>query len=193
MILVIDNYDSFVHNLARYIREAGAATHIVRNDTASVEECLALAPSGVVISPGPKTPHEAGICLALIAAMPATMPLLGVCLGHQCLVEAVGGATVRAGAPLHGEASEIFHEGGGVFADISSPTLAGRYHSLIAAPAADASLEKTAWTADGAVMGVRHVDRPWHGVQFHPESILTPAGRVMISNFLALCDTEKRK
>lgn len=193
MILVIDNYDSFVHNLARYVRKAGAATHIVRNDAATISECLALAPAGVIISPGPKAPRDAGVCLALIAALPATTPLLGVCLGHQCLVEAHGGATIRAGSPLHGEASEIFHTGEGIFAGIQSPTLAGRYHSLIGAPHGDGLLEKTAWTADGAVMGVRHVERPWHGVQFHPESILTPAGETMISNFMAMCNAEDLK
>lgn len=193
MILVIDNYDSFVHNLARYTREAGAATQIIRNDAVSIDECLGLAPSGVIISPGPKAPRDAGICLELIAALPATTPLLGVCLGHQCLVEALGGATIRADDALHGEASEIYHDGRGVFAGIPSPTLAGRYHSLIGAPEKDGLLEKSAWTKNGAIMGVRHVDRPWHGVQFHPESILTPAGRAMISNFLAMCDAEKRK
>lgn len=192
MILVIDNYDSFVHNLARYAREAGATTQIVRNDAQSIDTCLALAPSGVIISPGPKTPRDAGICLELIAAMPTTTPLLGVCLGHQCLVEALGGSTIRAENALHGEASEIYHDGKGVFAGIASPTFAGRYHSLIGAPEPDGTLKKTAWTKDGAVMSVRHVDRPWHGVQFHPESILTPAGRAMISNFLAICDAEKR-
>ncbi len=193
MILIIDNYDSFVHNLARYAREAGAETRILRNDAASVSECIAVAPAGVILSPGPKTPAEAGLCLDLIDALPPQTPLLGVCLGHQCLVEAFGGATIRAADPLHGEASEIFHDGAGLFAGVSSPTRAGRYHSLIAEPAPDAPFAKTAWTADGALMGVTHLDRPWHGVQFHPESVLTPDGRTMIANFLALCDEEKRR
>jgi len=187
MIVVIDNYDSFVHNLARYVREFGAETRIVRNDAISVAECIAAAPAGVILSPGPKTPSEAGICLDLITALPEEMPLLGVCLGHQCLVEAFGGATIRATEPLHGEASAIHHDGAGVFANIPSPTPAGRYHSLIASMTTDAPLRRTARTADGALMGVRHNSRPWHGVQFHPESILTPAGRAMISNFVTMC------
>ncbi len=193
MILVIDNYDSFVQNLARYVREAGAATRVVRNDAATVSDCLADAPSGVILSPGPKTPREAGLCLDLIAALPATTPLLGVCLGHQCLVEAFGGATIRARDPLHGEASQIFHTGAALFAGVQSPTFAGRYHSLIAEPPPDAPLVKTAWTVDGALMGVTHIERPWHGVQFHPESVLTPDGRTMISNFLTMCEGEKRR
>ncbi len=193
MILIVDNYDSFVHNLARYVREAGGETRVVRNDAATVDECLAASPAGVIVSPGPKTPTEAGLCLDLIAALPAETPLLGVCLGHQCLVEALGGATIRARAPLHGEASAIFHNGEGLFAGVSSPTSAGRYHSLIAEPAPGAPLVKTAWTADGALMGVSHVERPWHGVQFHPESVLTPDGRKMISNFLALCKGRGRR
>ncbi len=192
MILVVDNYDSFVHNLARYAREAGAKTQVVRNDAATVRDCIAAAPSGVILSPGPKTPADAGLCLDLVTALPPETPLLGVCLGHQCLVEAFGGATIRAADPLHGEASRIFHTGEGLFAGIGSPTLAGRYHSLIAEPSPDAPFVKTAWTADGALMGVSHIDRPWHGVQFHPESVLTPDGPAMISNFLALCDGEKR-
>lgn len=188
MILVIDNYDSFVHNLARYVRELGAVAHVIRNDAISVADCLAAAPAGLILSPGPRTPAEAGICLDLIAALPRATPLLGVCLGHQCLVEAFGGATVRAADPLHGEASAIYHDESGVFANIPSPTPAGRYHSLVASMTPDVPLRRTARTQDGALMGVRHISRPWHGVQFHPESILTPAGRTMISNFVAMCE-----
>ena len=193
MILIVGNYDSFVHNLARYVREAGVETRVIRNDACAVRDCIDMAPAGVILSPGPKAPQDAGICLELIAALPVSTPLLGVCLGHQCLVEALGGATVRAGEPLHGEASEIFHTGDGVFAGLRSPTLAGRYHSLIATPAANAPLRKTAWTEKGTIMGVSHIERPWHGVQFHPESVLTPDGRHMISNFLSLCAQEAKQ
>lgn len=190
MILVIDNYDSFVNNLARYVREAGGETVVIRNDAASVEDCLAMKPSGVVISPGPKTPAEAGVSMALLAALDAATPMLGVCLGHQCLVEAFGGLTRRAQSPLHGEASEVRHDGSGVFAGVPSPMMAGRYHSLISVPASQelcAPLRETAWSADGELMGVAHESRPWFGVQFHPESLLTPHGRRIIENFLSYC------
>lgn len=187
MILIIDNYDSFVHNLARYVREAGAATRVVRNDAITVEECLALKPDGVVISPGPKRPTDAGISLALIDALPAATPFLGVCLGHQCLVEAFGGRTECAAAPLHGEASLIRHDGTGVFAGVPSPTPVGRYHSLISKTARGSPLVETAWSEEGEVMGVAHEGHPWFGVQFHPESLLTICGRRVIDNFLALC------
>lgn len=187
MILVIDNYDSFVNNLARYIREEGRETYVVRNDAISVEDCLAMQPAGVVISPGPKTPAEAGVSLPLLGALDARTPMLGVCLGHQCLVEVFGGVTQRARSPLHGEASEIRHDGRGVFAGAPSPMMAGRYHSLISVPARDGPLYETAWSADGELMGVAHETRPWFGVQFHPESLLTPHGRRIIHNFLARC------
>jgi anthranilate synthase component 2/para-aminobenzoate synthetase component 2 len=188
MILVIDNYDSFVHNLARYLREAGAAVRVVRNDAVSAGDCVAMDPAGVVLSPGPKAPRQAGMCLDLIDVLPDKVPLLGVCLGHQCLVEAFGGATLRADDPLHGEATLIRHNAQGVFGSVPSPTPAGRYHSLIARPLAGSPLIETAWTEDGALMGVAHETRPWHGVQFHPESLLTPEGRRMMKNFLRICD-----
>lgn len=187
MILVIDNYDSFVNNLARYVREEGAETLVLRNDAASVEECLAMKPDGVIISPGPKTPSDAGASLALLRALDAETPMLGVCLGHQCLVEVFGGITRRARSPLHGEASEVRHDGRGVFRGVPSPMMAGRYHSLISVPAPGAPLREIAWSADGELMGVIHEDRPWFGVQFHPESLLTPHGRRIIKNFLAFC------
>lgn len=187
MILVIDNYDSFVNNLARYIREEGRDTYVVRNDAVSVEDCLAMRPAGVVISPGPKTPAEAGVSMPLLHALDANTPMLGVCLGHQCLVEVFGGVTRRARSPLHGEASEIRHDGRGVFAGAPSPMMAGRYHSLISVPAKGGLLHETAWSADGELMGVAHETRPWFGVQFHPESLLTPHGRRIIHNFLAQC------
>ncbi len=187
MILVIDNYDSFVNNLARYVREEGAETVVLRNDAASAEECLAMKPAGVIISPGPKTPSDAGVSMDLLRALDPETPMLGVCLGHQCLVEVSGGVTRRARSPLHGEASEVRHDGRGVFAGVPSPMMAGRYHSLISVPAAGSPLRETAWSADGELMGVAHESRPWFGVQFHPESLLTPHGRRIIKNFLGFC------
>lgn len=188
MIVVVDNYDSFVHNLARYLREEGAKTRIIRNDAASAEEIVAMAPAGVVLSPGPKTPREAGVSLDLLAALPAATPLLGVCLGHQCLVEAFGGRTARAGQPLHGEASPVRHDGSGVLAGISSPMMAGRYHSLISTLGGGEELFACGWSIEGELMAVRRKSAPWFGVQFHPESLLTPDGRTIIRNFLALTE-----
>ncbi len=186
MILVIDNYDSFVHNLARYVREAGGETTVIRNDAASVEACLALSPAGVILSPGPNWPADAGISGPLIEQLPPSTPLLGVCLGHQCLVEAFGGKTMRASRPLHGEASMMRHDGKGLLEDIPSPIVVGRYHSLISRLPQASPLEAIGWSEEGELMAVRHVDRPWFGVQFHPESVLTPAGRQLIGNFLDL-------
>ena len=187
MILIIDNYDSFVNNLARYVREEGRETVLLRNDAVDVAACLALKPAGVIISPGPKTPSDSGVSIGLMRALDANTPLLGVCLGHQGLVEVFGGETRRAAYPLHGEASEVRHDGSGVFAGAPSPMTAGRYHSLIAVPAAGGPLRETAWSADGELMGVAHESRPWFGVQFHPESLLTPQGRRIIRNFLGYC------
>lgn len=187
MILIIDNYDSFVNNLARYVREAGHETILLRNDAADVKACLALNPQGVIVSPGPKTPSDAGVSMDLMRALDATTPLLGVCLGHQGLVEVFGGRTQRAAFPLHGEASDVRHDGCGVFAGVPSPMAAGRYHSLIAVPAPGGPLREIAWSADGELMGVAHESRPWFGVQFHPESLLTPHGRRIVQNFLKLC------
>ena len=185
MILVIDNYDSFVHNLARYLRLAGARIHIVRNDAMSVGEALALNPSALVLSPGPKGPDEAGVSMRLVEALPAATPLLGVCLGHQCLVKAFGGTVARARRPLHGRSSALRHDGYGLFADVASPTQVGRYHSLIATPAKGGDIVATAWSEEGEVMAVAHRARPWFGVQFHPESLLTKEGGRIIRNFLA--------
>jgi anthranilate synthase component 2/para-aminobenzoate synthetase component 2 len=187
MIVIIDNYDSFVHNLARYFREEGAETAVFRNDAISVRECLALKAQGVVISPGPKRPADAGISLALIGALSARTPFLGVCLGHQCLVEAFGGHTERALRPCHGEARPIRHMAAGLFEGTPTPTPAGRYHSLIAKIAPGAPLIETAWSEEGELMAVAHKTRPWFGVQFHPESLLTTHGRAMIRNFLKCC------
>lgn len=190
MIVIIDNVDSFVHNLARYFREAGAGTEVVRNDAVSPDEIVAMRPAGVVISPGPKTPAEAGISMDVLAALPPETPFLGVCLGHQCLVESFGGKTMRARRPLHGEASPIRHNKTGLFENVPSPAPVGRYHSLIAVLEGGSPLIETAWSEEGEVMAVEHQSRPWFGVQFHPESLLTPDGRTMIGNFLKRCPRE---
>lgn len=190
MILILDNYDSFVNNLARYVREAGRETKVMRHDAAATSDFIAMAPAGVIISPGPKTPTEAAGSMRLLGALDPRIPLLGVCLGHQALVETFGGVTKRAAFPLHGEASEIRHTGDGVFSNLPSPMMAGRYHSLIAAADPNGPLRETAWTSAGEVMAVAHQDRPWFGVQFHPESLLTPHGRGLIQNFLTYCRTE---
>jgi anthranilate synthase/aminodeoxychorismate synthase-like glutamine amidotransferase len=188
MIVIIDNYDSFVHNLARYVREAGHDALVLRNDTASAAEIIALAPEGVIISPGPGTPTDTGVSMSLLDILPHATPMLGVCLGHLCLAEHFGGVTVRATQPLHGEASDIFHDGKGVFSGIESPISAGRYHSLVCQlPDNSEALVACAWSPEGEIMGIRHRNRPWHGVQFHPESLLTTDGRRMIANFLEGC------
>jgi anthranilate synthase/aminodeoxychorismate synthase-like glutamine amidotransferase len=182
-VLVIDNYDSFTYNLVQYLGELGAEVEVVRNDRATVGELLERRPDRLVISPGPCTPAEAGISIEAARAFPeAGIPTLGVCLGHQALVDAFGGRTIR-GAPIHGKDAEIEHDGNGVFRGLASPLRGGRYHSLVADPDLPAELERTA-TFDGVVMGVRHRDLPAEGVQFHPESVLTPEGKRMLANFL---------
>lgn len=188
MILIIDNYDSFVHNLARYVREAGIEVVVVRNDAGGAEEILRTAPEAVIISPGPKGPPEAGVSTEIIRRLSQQTPLLGVCLGHQCLVEVCGGKTKRALEPLHGEASIVRHDGAGLFAGVENPMMAGRYHSLISEVAPDGPLVAVAQSEKGESMAVRHRTAPWHGVQFHPESLLTPAGRRIVANFLALAN-----
>jgi len=185
MILIIDNYDSFVETLARYVRELGFSTRLTRNDALSAAEIAGMAAEAVMLSPGPHGPQEAGVCLELLALLPPSTPLLGVCLGHQCLVAAFGGEVRRALRPLHGEASEIRHDGNDLFSGVPSPFSAGRYHSLIAEPASDGPLRSIASSAEGETMAVAHINRPWHGVQFHPESLLTPHGRTIVANFLA--------
>lgn len=184
MILVVDNYDSFVHNLARYLREAGRRVVVMRNDAEHAEDVLQLPLEAVVISPGPKGPNDAGVSLDIVRGLSRAVPLLGVCLGHQCLIEAFGGRTLRAAEPLHGEASPIIHDGLGIFDGIENPMLAGRYHSLVSELPAQGPLIACARSERGELMAVRHCDAPWHGVQFHPESLLTPAGRKLIANFL---------
>ena len=187
MILVIDNYDSFTYNLVHYLNELGAETLVYRNDALSVEEALGLKPQGVLLSPGPCTPNEAGICLDLLAAAPDDLPILGVCLGHQSIGQAYGGQVVRAKAIMHGKTSQIEHTGKGIFAGLPNPVTATRYHSLsVERSTMPDVLEVTAWTDDGEVMGFQHKSKPVHGVQFHPESIATEGGPAMLANFLTL-------
>ena len=187
MILVIDNYDSFTYNLVHYLNELGAETLVYRNDALSVEEALGLQPQGVLLSPGPCTPNEAGICLDLLAAAPDDLPILGVCLGHQSIGQAYGGQVVRAKAIMHGKTSQIEHTGKGIFAGLPNPVTATRYHSLsVERSTMPDVLEVTAWTDDGEVMGFQHKTKPVHGVQFHPESIATEGGHAMLANFLKL-------
>lgn len=187
MFLVIDNYDSFVHNLARYFELAGAQTLIVRNDALSVEDIRSMAPEGLVLSPGPCSPKEAGICVEAVRVLGPEIPVLGVCLGHQCIGEAYGAMTRRAAAPMHGKASTISHDSAGVFAGLPSPFRAGRYHSLVVGLTPGCPLEAAAKAEnDGEIMGLRHPLHPVHGVQFHPESILTEHGREIIGNFVAI-------
>ncbi len=187
MILVIDNYDSFTYNLVHYLAELGAELLVRRNDSLSVDEALALKPAAVLLSPGPCTPNEAGICLDLICAAPLDLPILGVCLGHQSIGQAFGGTVVRAKALMHGKTSPIRHRNTGLFRDMPNPFTAARYHSLsVRAEDLPDVLEATAWTADGEIMGLAHKTRPIHGVQFHPESYATEGGHVLLSNFLTL-------
>jgi anthranilate synthase component 2 len=187
MILVIDNYDSFTYNLVHYLNELGAETHVERNDALTVDQILALKPEGVPLSPGPCTPNEAGVCLGLLAAAPADLPIFGVCLGHQSIGQAFGGDVVRAKALMHGKTSLIQHTGKGVFEGLKNPFTATRYHSLsVLRDTLPADLEITAWTEDGEIMGLQHKTRPVHGVQFHPESIATECGHELLANFLRL-------
>lgn len=187
MILLIDNYDSFVHNLARHFQQLGQATAVLRNDAVDVECTLAMQPEAIVLSPGPCTPNEAGCSLDIVRQFHQTVPILGVCLGHQTIAAALGGQIVRANEPMHGRTSEIFHDGRGVFGDLPAPLTACRYHSLVAEESSlPECLEVSARTADGTVMAIRHRNRPLVGVQFHPESILTTGGYSLLANFLRL-------
>lgn len=185
MLLIIDNYDSFTYNLVHYAQELGARTHVIRNDVMSAAEALALKPQGVIISPGPKTPDEAGMCLEFLKTAPDDLSIFGVCLGLQSIGQAFGGKVIRAKAIMHGKVSPVEHDGTGVLANIKSPFNATRYHSL--------ALDKDSMpdcllvngnTADGEIMSVRHKTRPIHGVQFHPESIASEHGHDIIENFL---------
>ena len=184
MILVLDAYDSFVQTLARYIREAGFDTHVQRADEQDAASFLALKPKAVFLSPGPKRPVDSPTLVEVCRCAPESLPIFGVCLGHQCIIEAFGGRTDRADQPVHGRASPLRHTGDPLFDGIPRRFTAGRYHSLIGTLQPGSPLRAIAWTEDHAVMAVRHVARPIVGVQFHPESILTPNGRRMIDNFL---------
>ena len=194
MILVIDNYDSFTFNLVHYLEELGPKVEVVRNDRLSVTDALAMEPQAVLLSPGPCTPNEAGICLDLIdAAATRGLPLFGVCLGHQALGQAFQGRVVRAKEQMHGKTSPIYHNGHSVFAGLPSPFTATRYHSLIVdRDSLPPVLEITAETADGTIMGLAHRDLPLHGVQFHPESIATEHGHRLLANFLDIAGIAHR-
>ncbi len=184
MIAVIDNYDSFTYNLVQYLGELGAEVCVYRNDAITAEQLAALRPSHIVISPGPGDPSDAGVSNEVIRRLGATIPILGVCLGHQCIGEVFGGRVVRAPRLVHGKTSPIYHYGDGLFVGLPSPFEATRYHSLIVAEPLPTGLEITAFTTDGEVMGLRHTSWPIFGVQFHPESILTTGGKQILQNFL---------
>jgi anthranilate synthase component II len=185
MLLLIDNYDSFTYNLYQYLAELGADVQVFRNDEVSVEDCLAMGPERIVVSPGPCTPDEAGISVDLIRAAAGKIPLLGVCLGHQAIGQAFGGDVVSAGEIMHGKTSMVTHDGKGVFAGLPNPFEAIRYHSLAIAPSSvPPELEVTATSESGVIMGVRHRTLAIEGVQFHPESIMTKVGHDLLRNFL---------
>ncbi|HWP64307.1 MAG TPA: aminodeoxychorismate/anthranilate synthase component II [Candidatus Limnocylindria bacterium] len=185
-LLMIDNYDSFTYNLVQYLGELGAEVDVRRNDAVTLDEIDALGVDGIVISPGPKTPREAGVSVPVIQRFAGRIPLLGVCLGHQAIGAAFGGRIVRAGRIMHGKTSPVHHDGSGVFVGLPDPFSATRYHSLVIDPATlPAVLLRTAWTDEGEIMGVRHREHFVEGVQFHPESILTTEGKKLLANFLA--------
>jgi len=187
MILTIDNYDSFTYNLVQYLGELGAQIEVRRNDQTTLEEIEQMAPERIVISPGPKTPDEAGLCLELIEKFAGQLPILGVCLGHQAIGQAFGGKVVRAPQIMHGKTSDIHHDGKTIFAGLPSPFPATRYHSLIVERASlPVCLEISATSPDGLIMGLRHKEMKVEGVQFHPESVLTAVGKQLLANFLKL-------
>ena len=187
MLILIDNYDSFTYNLVHFLGELGAQSIVIRNDKVTAEEVIAQKPKAIVLSPGPCTPNEAGVCLDLITKAGATIPLLGVCLGHQCIGQAYGGVVKRAPRQMHGKTSLIYHDGDPMFAGLSNPFQATRYHSLIVEPETlPDSLLVTARTEEGEIMGLRHKEHPVYGVQFHPESILTPEGMQILRNFIGV-------
>jgi anthranilate synthase/aminodeoxychorismate synthase-like glutamine amidotransferase len=185
MVIVIDNYDSFAYNLAQYLGELGQEPIVLRNDSVTLDEIRALKPSHIVISPGPCTPLEAGISNDVIRYLGGVVPILGVCLGHQCIGHVYGATVAHAPVPVHGKSSPVYHDGRTVFHGLPNPIDAGRYHSLVVKwDNLPGFLEKTAWTADGVIMGIRHTKYVVEGVQFHPESILTPSGHDLLANFL---------
>ena len=192
MLLMIDNYDSFTYNLVQYLGELGEDVKVVRNDEMTVDEVERLAPARIVLSPGPCTPNEAGISLALVHRFAGRVPILGVCLGHQAIGQAFGGKVVHAKALMHGKVSQVHHSGAGVFRGLPTPFQATRYHSLaIERASCPPELDVTAWTEDGEIMGLKHRDHDTWGVQFHPESVLTRPGMRLIENFLTLCRQQR--
>ena len=193
MILLIDNYDSFTFNLVHFLGDVGARCQVWRNDKLSVEQALAMAPEAIVLSPGPCTPNEAGICLAAIVEFGRRIPILGVCLGHQAIGQAYGGQVVRALRPVHGKTSDITHDGADVFEGLANPLRVTRYHSLVVAETGlPACLAVTARTREGEIMGLRHLTHPVAGVQFHPEAVLTESGHALLRNFLAFSRTDRQ-
>ncbi len=185
-VLVVDNYDSFTFNLVQYVRELGATAEVVKNDEIDVEGARARRADGILLSPGPCTPREAGVCLPLVGALTGAVPILGVCLGHQTIAQAFGGAIVRAARLMHGKTSPVLHDGRGVFEGLPSPFDATRYHSLLVERGSvPACLEVSAWTAEGEIMGLRHRTHDVEGVQFHPESVLTLEGKRLVGNWVA--------
>lgn len=189
MILLIDNYDSFVYNLARYLEELGRDVQVVRNDALSVADVRAMRPEAIIVSPGPCTPNEAGISLSVIAELGGDIPILGVCLGHQAIGQVYGGDVGRAIKPLHGKTTDIAHDGGGLFEGLPSPLKVTRYHSLIVTvEGPDSPLQVNATTQDGEIMAFRHCSHPVFGVQFHPEAVLTEGGHKILENFLKVAD-----
>ena len=192
MILLIDNYDSFTYNLVQLLRELGTPVEVLRNDAATPDELLAREASGIVISPGPGRPEDAGVSMALLEKQ-ANVPILGVCLGHQCLAAAFGAEVTRAPVLMHGKTSEVSYRPDELFAGLPNPFQATRYHSLaVPEESVPRALRAIAWTDDGTVMAVRHRELPYWGVQFHPESVLTPAGPALLKNFLGLCGIDAR-
>jgi len=186
MILVIDNYDSFTFNLVQYLGELGESPHVFRNDKISLDEITDMQPDSILISPGPRTPTEAGVSMSVIRKFSGHIPILGVCLGHQSIAAVFGGQVIRAPRLMHGKTSLIEHKGSDVFAGLPSPFTATRYHSLIVPEPLPDCLERTAWTEEGELMGLRHREHPTFGLQFHPESILTEHGHQMLKNFLTI-------
>lgn len=188
MIVLIDNYDSFVYNLARYVGELGRDRRVLRNDAVTVDDLLEQGPDAIIISPGPGTPDQAGVSLDVVRRLGGRIPILGVCLGHQCIGQVHGGRVRRAGRPVHGKSTRITHDGDGLFAGLPDPLSVGRYHSLIVELPEDGDLQVTARADDGEVMALRHRREPLYGVQFHPESVLTEHGHDLMANFLAAAD-----
>ncbi|MGX8795940.1 anthranilate synthase component II [Fusibacter sp. JL298sf-3] len=194
MILMIDNYDSFTYNLIQYLSELGETVAVFRNDAITVSEIDTLAPEVIVLSPGPKSPKEAGICLDIVRHFKGKIPILGICLGHQTIAAAFGGEIVRAKEPVHGKVHAVEHASKGVFSELPSPLNVTRYHSLVVAPETlPASLEVTAWSASGEIMGLRHRTYAIEGVQFHPEAILSECGHELMANFLSAVRQQEGK